>query len=113
MPALPPPPPLVTSALGLGLEAFVAVRAAMQAGIADARAAFELTLEAPSSDWGFLVLAGLEPLVDALERFKARPDEADWLESVGAIDARTRKRLVEARFACDVDAPPEGSVVFP
>jgi nicotinate phosphoribosyltransferase len=113
MPALPPPPPLITSALGLGLEAFVSVRAAMQAGIADARAAFELTLEAPSRDWGFLVFAGLEPLVDALERFKARVDEAEWLESVGAIDARTRKRLVEARFACDVDAPPEGSVVFP
>ncbi len=113
MPALPPPPPLITSALGLGLEAFVAVRAAMQGGMADARAAFELTLDAPSRDWGFLVLAGLEPLVDALERFKARVDEADWLESIGAIDARTRKRLVEARFACDVDAAPEGSVVFP
>jgi nicotinate phosphoribosyltransferase len=113
MPALPPPPPLITSALGLGLEAFVAVRAATQAGIADARAAFELTLAAPSSDWGFLVFAGLEPLVDALERFRARVDEVDWLESVGAIDVRTRKRLVESRFACDVDAPPEGSVIFP
>jgi nicotinate phosphoribosyltransferase len=113
MPGTPPPPPLITSALGLGLEAFVAVRAAMQAGIADARAAFELTLAAPSSDWGFLVLAGLEPLVDALERLKARVDELEWLESVGAIDARTRRKLAESRFACDLDAPPEGSVVFP
>jgi nicotinate phosphoribosyltransferase len=113
MPAMPPPSPLITSALGLGLEAFIAVRAATHAGIADVRAAFELTLVAPSSDWGFLVLAGLEPLVDALERLKARVDELEWLESVGAIDARTRKRLGEARFACDLDAPPEGSVVFP
>lgn len=113
MPGTPPPAPLITSALGVGLDAFVAARAAMQAGIADARAAFELTLAAPSSDWGFFVLAGLEPLIDALERLRFRVDELEWLESVGALDARARRKLAESRFACDVDAPPEGSVVFP
>jgi nicotinate phosphoribosyltransferase len=113
MPGTPPPTPLITSALGLGLEAFVAVRASMQAGIADARAAFELTLGAPSPDWGFLVLAGLEPLVDALERLRLRVDELEWLESVGALDARSRRKLAEAKFACDIDAPPEGTIVFP
>jgi nicotinate phosphoribosyltransferase len=113
VPGTPPPAPLITSALGVGLEAFVAARAAMQAGIADARAAFELTLAAPSSDWGFFVLAGLEPLVDALERLRPRVDELEWLESVGALDARSRRKLAEARFGCDLDAPPEGSVVFP
>jgi nicotinate phosphoribosyltransferase len=111
--ATPPPPPLITSALGLGLEAFVAVRASVAAGIADARAAFELILSAPSADWGFLVLSGVEPLVDALERLRPRADELEWLESTGAIDGPTRRRLAEARFACDLDAAPEGSVVFP
>ena len=33
--------------------------------------------------------------------------------SVGAIDGPTRRRLLEAKFACDVDAAPEGGVVFP
>jgi nicotinate phosphoribosyltransferase len=99
--------------LGLGLEAFVSVRGALQAGVAEARAAFELTLSPPSPDWGFLVLAGLEPLIDALERLRARVDELEWLEAVGAIDSRTRRRLGDTRFACDVDAPPEGSIVFP
>src|SRR5580700_8080394 len=93
MPATAPPPPLITSALGLGLESFVAVRASVAAGIADARAAFELTLDAPSPDWGFLVLAGVEPLIDALERLRPRVDELEWLESTGAIDAATRRRL--------------------
>jgi nicotinate phosphoribosyltransferase len=111
--SVPPPPPLVTSALALGLEAFVAVRAAVVAGVADARASFELTLASPSPDWGFAVLAGLEPLIDALERLRMKVDELDWLGSVGAIDAATRRRLADLRFACDVDAPPEGSVVFP
>jgi nicotinate phosphoribosyltransferase len=108
-----PLPPLVTSALGLGVEAFATVRAAVAGGIADARASFELTLAAPSADWGFLVLAGVEPLVDALERFRPRTDELDWLASVGVVDGPTRKRLLESRFACDVDAAPEGTVVFP
>jgi nicotinate phosphoribosyltransferase len=95
------------------MEAFAAIRAAGAAGIADARASFELILEPISPDWGFLVFAGVEPLVDALEKLRARVEELDWLESVGAIDAPTRRRLTELRFACDVDAVPEGSVIFP
>lgn len=111
MPPSVPPPPLITSVLGLGLEAFVTVRAAMAMGIADARAAFELTLHAGEHQ-GFMVLAGVEPLLDALERLRARVEELDWLESVGAIDAPARRRLAESRFVCDVDAVAEGSVVF-
>jgi nicotinate phosphoribosyltransferase len=113
MPTSVPPSPLITSALGLGLDAFATVRAAVAAGIADARASFELTLGVQSPDWGFLVLAGVEPLVDALERLRPRVDELDWLVSVGAIDGPTRRRLVETRFVCDVDSAPEGTVVFP
>jgi nicotinate phosphoribosyltransferase len=59
------------------------------------------------------VLSGIEPLIDSLERLRARVDELDWLESVGAVDPPTRRRLTELRFACDIDAAPEGSVVFP
>ncbi|HEY1696393.1 MAG TPA: hypothetical protein VGG39_29730 [Polyangiaceae bacterium] len=113
MPIQVPPPPLVTSALNVGIDAFATVRAAVAAGIADARASFELALRAPGDDWGFLVLAGVEPLLDALERLRPRVDEMEWLEHVGAIDGPTRRRLIESRFTCDVDAAPEGSVVFP
>jgi nicotinate phosphoribosyltransferase len=113
MPPSVPPPPLVTSALGLGVGAFAAVRTSVVEGTADARAAVEVTFPAPPPDWGFLVLAGVEPLLDALERLKARADELDWLVSTGVIDAAVRRRLVEARFSLDVDVAPEGTVVFP
>jgi nicotinate phosphoribosyltransferase len=106
-----PPAILPTSALAAGLDAFAAVRAAQIAGVAERRATFELSLDAPDG-WGFLLLAGVEPLLDALERYRAKPDELQWLESTGAIDTATRKRLADARFACDVDAAPEGTVVF-
>jgi nicotinate phosphoribosyltransferase len=111
MPPSVPPIPLITSVLGLGVDAFSTVRAAISLGIADARAAFELTLH-PGEHHGFMVLAGIEPLVDSLERLRSRVDELDWLESVGAIDEPARRRLSEARFMCDVDAVPEGSIVF-
>jgi nicotinate phosphoribosyltransferase len=108
---VPPPPPLLTSVLGLGLDAFATVRSAIAAGVADARAAFELTLHPPEHH-GFMVLAGVEPLVDVLERMRLRVEELEWLESVGAIDGSARRRLSETRFVCDVDAVAEGSVVF-
>src|SRR5208282_3226364 len=95
------------------LDAFVAVRAAIASGIADARATFEYSLASPSADFGYFVFAGLDPLLDAMERFKTKPDDLSWLASVGAIDEATRRVLADVRFACDVDAAPEGSVVFP
>jgi nicotinate phosphoribosyltransferase len=106
------PPPIPPSALSLDLDAFVSIAAALHQGHADARATFECSLEAPSRDLGFLVLAGLEPLLDALERFKVKPEEVEWLMSIGAIDEATAGLLAEMRFACDIDAAPEGSVVF-
>ena len=104
-----PPPPLVTSALGLGLDAFVTVRASIVAGVADSRAAFELTLAAPVARLGVPRSGGARAARRRLERLRARVDDLDWLESVGAIDLATRRRVAESRFACDVDARPEGS----
>lgn len=111
---MPPAAPqfLPISALSVELEAYVAVTAAIHAGFADARTTFECVLP-PLEDAGFLVLAGVEPLLDALERLKLKNDELTWLETLGAIDGQAKKRLTEFRFACDVDAALEGSIVFP
>ncbi len=107
-----PPPFLPTSALSVELDAYVAITAAFHAGIGDSRATFECSFPPAPVDYGFLVLAGIEPLLDAFERFKLKNDELAWLESLGAIDAATKKRLSEIRFACDVDCALEGSIVF-
>src|SRR5579859_4088106 len=113
MPSAPPPNLLPVSALALGVEAFVAVRAAMVGKFADLRAAFEFALDAPTRDTAFFVFAGLDPLLEALEKLRFKADELNWLESIGAIHSAARKRLAEARFGCDVHAAPEGSIVFP
>ena len=105
----PPSPALAVNALSLGIDAFLAVTAAVHSGLANQRASFECVLE---GDAAFHVLAGVEPLLDGLERFRLKTDELAYLEGVGAIDATVMGRLMEARFTCDVDAAPEGSIVF-
>jgi nicotinate phosphoribosyltransferase len=110
-PALPPPF-LPVSALSIELDAFVAATAALHGGFGDARSTFECSFARQGTKTGFFVLAGIEPLLDALERFKLKTDELSWLESIGAIDAQAKRRLADMRFSCDVDAAMEGSVVF-
>jgi nicotinate phosphoribosyltransferase len=112
-PAPTPPAYIPTTALALDVESFVAIRASIRAGTADARAAFECSLDPLFNDAGFMVFAGLEPLLESLERFRPKSDDLAWLYSVGAIDGATRDRLASMRFSCDVEAAPEGSVVFP
>jgi nicotinate phosphoribosyltransferase len=108
-----PPAYIPTTALALDVESFVTIRASIKAGTADARAAFECSLVAPFEHAGFLIFAGLEPLLESLERFRPKADDLAWLQSAGVIDTATRERLASMRFACDVEAAPEGSVVFP
>jgi nicotinate phosphoribosyltransferase len=105
-----PPSTLTVNPLSVGLDAFHAVAAAHYAGIESARAAFECVLEGPA-DGALSILGGVEPLVDALERFRIKTDEATYLREVGAVDAQLARKLDGARLTCDVSAVPEGSVV--
>lgn len=106
---VPPSPALAVNALSLGLDAFQAITASVHSGLANSRASFECVIDGDAS---FDVLAGVEPLLDALERFRIKSDELTYLEGIGAIDATVKQRLDDARFTCDVDAAPEGSLVF-
>jgi nicotinate phosphoribosyltransferase len=106
----PPLPTLTINPLSVGLDAFHAVAAAHYAGIEMSRTTFECTLDG-ASDSPLLVLAGVEPLIDALDRFRIKTEEATYLKEAGAIGTELARKLDGARFTCDVDAVPEGSVV--
>lgn len=106
----PPIPTLTVNPLSVGLDAFHAVAAASYAGIDGIRATFELVLDGGAS---LGVLAGIEPLIDALERFRIKTEEATYLREAGAISSELARKIDGARFTCDVDAVPEGSLVAP
>lgn len=68
---------------------------------------------------GFVVACGLEPLVAALEALRFGEEELAYLAGLEGGDGRPLftgsflKSLGALRFTCDVDAVPEGTVVFP
>ncbi len=68
---------------------------------------------------GFTVAAGLEPLIHFLEKFKYTQDDLNYLANLKAANGTLLfedgffEYLSKLTFQCDVDAVPEGTVVFP
>ena len=78
----------------------------------DAVAVFEFFVRALPKRRGFLLAAGLEQVLDYLERLHFSGDEIDWLAASGRFSPDLVARLAGLRFTGDVDAVPEGTVVF-
>ncbi len=87
-------------------------------GRAEEEAAFHLFFRKPAFGAGFTVAAGLESVVDYLKGLRFTEEDAGYLAGLKGNDG---KALFEAgfleylkgmRFTCDVDAVPEGTVVF-
>jgi nicotinate phosphoribosyltransferase len=89
-----------------------------KAGLRDREAAFHLTYRENPFGGGYTVACGLEPAVEFLERLRFEPDDLDYLAGLRGDDGGP---LFERAFldflgrlplACDIDAVPEGTVVF-
>src|SRR4051812_34264720 len=83
------------------------------------RAAFSLHFRSNPFHGGYTVLAGLEDAVRFLNNFKFEQQELDFLQGMKSprnkpmFDAEFLKFLEKSRFECDVEALPEGEIVFP
>jgi nicotinate phosphoribosyltransferase len=88
-------------------------------GVADSTAVFSLSFRELPFDGGYAVAAGLEDALAVLENLHFDPEDLDYLASLKASEGRPLfrtsylDRLAALRFTCDVDAIPEGSLVFP
>lgn len=74
-------------------------------------ATFSLFVRNLPPERGFLVAAGLEPALDALEAFRFTADDLAYLRALG-FEADILDAFAELRFAGDVWAVPEGRVVL-
>ena len=90
-----------------------------KAGIADREAAFHLSFRQAPFDSGYTIACGLAAVIEYLQGFGFKAGDLSYLATVCGQD---RKPLFSAEFleylghlrlACDVDAVPEGTVVFP
>jgi nicotinate phosphoribosyltransferase len=62
---------------------------------------------------GFAVTAGLEQLLDLVERLRFDGQDIDYLRTLNVFDDTFLDYLSTFRVRCDIQAIPEGSVVFP
>jgi nicotinate phosphoribosyltransferase len=76
-------------------------------------ATFSLFFRKLPPDRGYLVAAGLEPVLGYLERFRFTDADIAYLRSLGRFDGRFLDFLSGVRFSGDVRAMPEGTLFFP
>jgi nicotinate phosphoribosyltransferase len=90
-----------------------------KSGTADKEAVFHLSFRAPPFQSGFTIGCGLAQAIDHLQKLRFTVSDLAYLAT---IPGRDRKPLFDSgfleylrkfEFSCDVDAIPEGTVVFP
>ena len=90
-----------------------------KSGMEELEAAFHLFFRRNPFGGGFTIACGLEYAIDLIESLRFEADDLAWLGEVrgsdGAklFDPAFLDHLASMRLACDVDAVPEGTVVFP
>jgi len=90
-----------------------------ESGLADKEAVFHLSFRQPPYQSGFTIACGLEAAIDYLLRLRFDESDLAYLAGIPGRDGEALFKpafldyLRELRFTCDVDAMPEGTLVFP
>ena len=90
-----------------------------KAGVSDYEAAFHVTFRKNPFGGGFTVACGLATAIDFLRTFRFTDIEIDYLASQHGNDGKALfdsgflGYLRNLRLSCDLDAPSEGTLVFP
>jgi nicotinate phosphoribosyltransferase len=106
-------------ALSTDLYQLTMAQAYRHAGRADEEAVFHLFFRRNPFGGGFAVACGLARALDYLEGFHFTSEDVAYLSGLTGNDGRPLfdggflRELGDLRLRCDVDAIPEGTVVFP
>lgn len=90
-----------------------------KSGLQDKEAVFHLFFRKAPFKGGFTVAAGLEAVIHFLNEFKFDPSDLHYLSTLLGPDeepyfsSEFLQYLKDLQFTCDIDAVPEGTVVFP
>ena len=82
-------------------------------------AVFHLSYRQEPFNGGYAIACGLSDAIDFLQNFVFQPDDLAYLaelrgsDDLGLFEPKFLDYLQTLRFACDIDAIPEGNVVFP
>ncbi len=90
-----------------------------KAGMENTESVFHLFFRKRPFNGGFTVAAGLETVVEFLNKFRFIESDLTYLATLRGADDRPFFEpaffdyLAQLKFSCDIDAIPEGNVVFP
>ncbi|HPF41729.1 MAG TPA: nicotinate phosphoribosyltransferase [Phycisphaerae bacterium] len=90
-----------------------------KAGVADSEAVFSMSFRKNPFSGGYAITCGLGYLVDYLERFRFDDSDISYISTLKGNDGEPLfddgflRYLADMRLTCDIDAVPEGNVVFP
>jgi nicotinate phosphoribosyltransferase len=118
-PIPPAEPPAQGLALLTDLYQLTMACAYWRSGKANQEAVFHLHFRKHPFQGGFTVAAGLAPAIQYLQAFRFSEDDIAYLAQLSGNDQKPLfdqgflDHLRDLRFSCDVDAIPEGTVVFP
>ncbi|HYM62403.1 MAG TPA: nicotinate phosphoribosyltransferase, partial [Thermoanaerobaculia bacterium] len=90
-----------------------------RAGKESEEAVFHLFFRENPFDGGYTVAAGLDAVIQYLDDLRFREADLEALRGISGNDGKRifseefLQHLSDLRFACDIDAIPEGTVVFP
>ncbi len=79
----------------------------------DITACFDYTFRELPPHNGFAITAGLEQLLDLVEKLHFTQQDLDYLAGLGTFDDGFLEYLRDFRPHCTIEAVPEGTVVFP
>lgn len=82
-------------------------------GLADRRASFELAFRSMPPHTGFLVVAGVETLLETLDRPLVDPADVPLARKAAGFSEALAERLTRFSLGIDLDAVPDGTIAFP
>lgn len=85
----------------------------LETGMGDEIAYFDMFFRRIPDNGGFVLLAGLEQVVEYLNNLNFTEEDIAYLESRKCFSQRFLEYLRDFSFSCDVWAIPEGTPVFP
>ena len=106
-------------ALATDLYQLTMGQAYVASGTAEREAVFHLFFRTNPFEGGFAVACGIARALEYLEDYRFAREDLDYLAGLEGNDARPLfdpaflRQLGSLKIACDVDAVPEGTVVFP
>ncbi|MDR3051675.1 MAG: nicotinate phosphoribosyltransferase, partial [Oscillospiraceae bacterium] len=85
----------------------------LHAGMQRHRAVFDLFYRKQGETTAYALAAGLEQVIDYIHNLHFTSEDIGYLRSLGIFQPRFLDALADFHFTGDIDAVPEGTVVFP